>query len=85
LREEYEVNGQTAWALLSKSEKYRVVLISELPEQQVKQMGMVPAGSLEEALLSVDRMAEGYILPRGAAFLPVVQSQQKVASRESRT
>jgi nickel-dependent lactate racemase len=74
LREEYEVNGQTAWALLSKSEKYRVVLISELPEQQVKQLGMVPAGSLEEALLSVDRMAEGYILPRGAAFLPVVQS-----------
>ena len=27
----YEVNGQTAWALLTKAERYRVCLISELP------------------------------------------------------
>ncbi len=30
----YEVNGQTAWALLTKAERYRVCLVSELPERR---------------------------------------------------
>ncbi|HEY3579914.1 MAG TPA: nickel-dependent lactate racemase [Pyrinomonadaceae bacterium] len=68
LRSEYEVNGQTAWALLTKAERYRVHLISELPDEQVKRMRMIPARSLAEALEVVgDR--PGYIMPRGAAVL----------------
>ena len=69
LRTEYEVNGQTAWALLSKAERYRVVLVSQLPENHVKQMRMIPARSLSEALDSVTAR-EGFIMPRGAAILP---------------
>ena len=71
LRSEYEVNGQTAWALLRKAETYRVHLISELPDEQVNRMRMVPARSLTEALESV-RDASGYIMPRGATVLPRV-------------
>lgn len=69
LRNEYEVNGQTAWALLTKAERYRVCLISQLPDEQVKRMRMTPARSVAEALQDAGEGA-GYILPRGAALLP---------------
>lgn len=70
LRREYEVNGQTAWALLTKAERYRVCLISQLPDDQVKQMRMTPVRSLAEAI--GDAGHEGFIMPRGAAVLPRV-------------
>ena len=71
LRLEYEVNGQTAWALLTKAERYRVLLLSTLPDQDVKQMRMTPGHSMEEALAQLDPAVQGYILPRGAACLPL--------------
>jgi len=74
LRTEYEVNGQTAWALLTKAERFRVHLVSELPEAEVRRMRMIPARSLAEALANVSLDAKGYIMPRGAALLPVAES-----------
>ena len=65
----YEVNGQTAWALLTKAERHRVYLISELPHDEVKRMRMIPASSIEAALDGA-RGGDGFILPRGAAVLP---------------
>ncbi len=70
LREGYEVNGQTAWSLLTKTERFRVFLISELPAEEVRQMRMLPATSLTDALEQAGIDAEGFILPRGAAVLP---------------
>jgi nickel-dependent lactate racemase len=71
LRIAYEVNGQTAWALLTKTERFRVLLLSTLLDRDVIQMGMTPVHSLEVALAQIDPAARGYILPRGAACLPV--------------
>ena len=71
LRRAYEVNGQTAWTLLTKAERYRVLLLSTLPDQDVKQMRMTPVHSLDEAMAQIDPSVRGYILPRGAACLPV--------------
>ena len=68
----YEVNGQTAWALLTKAERYRIQLISSLPEDDVRRMRMRPARSLSEAIESSGPEARGYIMPRGSAFLPQV-------------
>jgi nickel-dependent lactate racemase len=73
LRANYEVNGQTAWSLLSKAELYRVVLVSKLPKAQVARMRMIPAQSFGHALEMLPRK-EGYILPRGAALLPLTTS-----------
>jgi nickel-dependent lactate racemase len=70
LREAYEVNGQTAWALWAKTERFHVHIITKLNEDDVRRMGMNPARSIEEAL-SVTENAKGYIMPRGAALLPV--------------
>lgn len=71
LRDSYEVNGQTAWALLTKTERYRVHLVSQLPGDEVRLMRMIPARSLDDALSDLSD-AEGYIMPRGAAVLPRV-------------
>jgi nickel-dependent lactate racemase len=71
LRQAYEVNGQTAWSLLTKAERFRVFLVSELAPEDVRFMRMIPAGSLEEALQETDPDVEGYLMPRGASWLPV--------------
>lgn len=73
LRSDYEVNGQTAWALLTKAERYRVCLVSQLPDDQVKQMRMTPVRSIAEAL-DHDSGQGGFIMPRGAAVLPRVEA-----------
>ena len=71
LRDHYEVNGQTAWALLTKTERFRVRVVIKLSEEEVRTMRMIPAGSIEEALTDISTSSKGYILPRGAALLPV--------------
>ncbi len=70
LRESYEVNGQTAWALLTKTEMIGVHLITNLSDDEVRRMKMIPARSIHEALSLVTSNARGYIMPRGAAALP---------------
>lgn len=70
LRDSYEVNGQTAWAVMTKAERFRVVVVSELAEADVVRMRMVPARSLEAVLSQVEKNISGYVLPRGAALLP---------------
>lgn len=79
LRNEYEVNGQTAWALLTKAERYRVCLLSELPDEQVKLMRMTPVRSIAEALEGASDRT-GFIMPRGAAILPRVETVETVSS-----
>ena len=68
----YEVNGQTAWALLTKAERFRICLVSDLPKEDVKLMRMVPAETISEALEHAG--GEGFVMPRGAAVLPRIES-----------
>lgn len=68
----YEVNGQTAWALLTKAERYRICLLSELRDEQVEKMRMTPVRSIAEALDHAGA-SEGYVMPRGAAVLPRIE------------
>lgn len=72
LRSSYEVNGQTAWALLTKAESWRVRLVSSLANEDVRQMRMIPAASLSEAVSEIPPSARGYIMPHGTALLPVL-------------
>jgi lactate racemase len=74
LREGYEVNGQTAWALMTKAERFRVCIITDLSSEQAHRMRMQSAQSINEALANVSPNTRGYILPRGAALLPVARS-----------
>jgi nickel-dependent lactate racemase len=70
----YEVNGQTAWALLTKAERYRVCLVSELPPENVRRMRMVPVRTISEALEQAGS-GDGFVMPRGAAVLLRIDAQ----------
>jgi nickel-dependent lactate racemase len=75
LRDNYEINGQTAYSTLQKAQRFRIILVSEFPAQQVLEMGMLPASSLDEAL----QVAKGLlptdwsalVMPEGGSVLPV--------------
>jgi lactate racemase len=70
LRDAYEVNGQTAWSLLTKTERFRVHIVTELSAEQTRAMRMMKANSVAEVLANMPANATGYIMPRGAALLP---------------
>jgi lactate racemase len=72
LRENYEVNGQTAWSLLVKAEKFRVHLVSKLRDEDVQRMRMRPARSLDEAIARCGESKQGFIMARASSLLPVV-------------
>jgi nickel-dependent lactate racemase len=76
LRDSYEVNGQTAWSLLTKAERFRVQLVSALADEDVRRMRMTPARSIEEALARVEVESSVYVMPRGAALMPVVSGEK---------
>jgi len=76
LREHYEINGQTAYSLLSKAQRFKILLVSEFPGKQVEEMGMVPVASLEEALHRAEQMLpadwQALVMPEGGSVLPTV-------------
>jgi lactate racemase len=81
LKREYEVNGQTAWSLLTKAERFKVYLVSTLPPDDVKKMRMIPSDSLGSALEQSGASSRGFVLPRGAAVLPrLVDASSRVVS-----
>ena len=65
----YQVNGQTAWSLLTKAEKFNVQIITSLPESETRPMRLQKVSSLDEILSGSDKIAKGYVLPFGAKFL----------------
>jgi len=71
LVDNYRINGQTAWGIRWKSERFRVRLVSRLDPEVVRRMGMIPFATLEEAASGISA-GRGYILPRGISTLPAL-------------
>ena len=67
----YQVNGQTAWSLLTKAERFDIKIITSLPESETRPMNLQKARSLDEALSGIDKTVKGYVLPFGAKFLTI--------------
>ena len=67
LCESYQVNGQTAWSLLRKAEKFDVKVLTNLSEAETNQMRMrkIERSEIENILHD----SNGYILPFGARSL----------------
>lgn len=68
LCESYQVNGQTAWSLMRKNEKFDVQIITSLPEKETRTMRF-KAADFSRAIAEIPANAGGYILPFGAKFL----------------
>jgi nickel-dependent lactate racemase len=75
LRRHYEINGQTAYSALQKALRFRVILVSDIPPEEVETMGMTPARELDEALSMAEAMLppdyKAYVIPEGGTVLPV--------------
>jgi nickel-dependent lactate racemase len=69
LADDYKINGQTAWSLRRKTERFRMLLVSALDADVVRTMGLEPHPTLESAL-SVVQSQPGYIIPGGLTTLP---------------
>ncbi|MCY7374659.1 MAG: nickel-dependent lactate racemase [Pyrinomonadaceae bacterium] len=69
LCESYQVNGQTAWNLLSIAERFDVKIITTLTEHETRPMRLHKARSLDECLSESDSVKQGYVMPFGAKFL----------------
>ncbi len=77
LRRDYQINGQTAHAVLSKARRFRVILVSELNGEQTATMGMEKAADLQSAieLVQADLPAEPQVvvIPDGGTVLPTIE------------
>jgi len=68
----YTLHGHTALAIRAMTARIRVVLVSQLPPTIVQKLGMIPAGSLIEALATVP-VASGHralLLAHAGSILP---------------
>ena len=76
LRSHYEINGQTAYSLLQKAQRFRIVLVSNLPPAEVAAIGLIPAANMEEAMEKAKELLPAdfrtYVIPEGGVVLPVV-------------
>lgn len=68
LCESYQVNGQTAWSLLKKAEKFDIKIVTSLSNEETHQMRLQKARDFSEILSKIDSTKNGYILPFGAKF-----------------
>jgi nickel-dependent lactate racemase len=73
LVEDYKINGQTAWGLRRKAERFRLLLVSTLEAETVRRMGLEPHTSLDSALAAVTAQ-HGYVLPFGLTTLPEMKT-----------
>jgi lactate racemase len=69
LCESYQVNGQTAWNLLRKAERFNIQIVTSLLENETRPMRMHKARDLNEAWAKIDSAKPGYVLPFGAKVL----------------
>ena len=78
LRKNYQINGQTAHATLSKARRFRVILISEFSREETECMGMEKAMTLEEAVAmaraELPEDISTVVIPDGGTILPRVTS-----------
>jgi nickel-dependent lactate racemase len=69
LCESYQVNGQTAWSLLRKAERFDIRIVTTLPAEATEKMRLVSMQSLDRVMKKAGKDRAGYILPFGAKTL----------------
>jgi lactate racemase len=68
LCEKYQVNGQTAWSLLRKAERFDIRVVTTLDQAVTEKMRLTKIGNREAATLVEASRSNGYIFPNGARF-----------------
>lgn len=66
--DKYRVNGQTAWSLLKKAERFDIRLCSELDDSAIEKMRLKKLNVADLTTFIQNNSAPGYIMPQGASF-----------------
>jgi len=75
LCENYKVNGQTAWSLLKKTERFNVEIVTSLPSESVSKMGMTKITNVDQAVKRAQANNQtGIILPAASKIIMNVKS-----------
>jgi nickel-dependent lactate racemase len=74
LRIEYEVNGQTAWSLMQKLERFQIALISSMSGELIRIGRLATPKRLDEFVVANSRAGSGFVIPGGAKTLPLLTS-----------
>ena len=71
VRESDKVYAQTAYSTRLKAERFNVMFVSDLNDEDVHKMGMIPKKSLQDALSSINAGREPlcYVIPEGSKTL----------------
>ena len=71
VRQSDRVYSQTAYSTRLKAERYRIILVSDLKDEDVRRMGMEPARTLDEAAASLPAAAGVlcHVIPEGSKTL----------------
>lgn len=77
LRSNYTIGGHMAFHMMLMAEKFKIFLISNLPERVVREAGMEPIGSIREGIERAKSIVgphpSTYIIPEGHKVLPVLR------------
>lgn len=76
LLSDYQLNGHTALSLKRKTETVRLFLVSSLPAEQVRRIGMIPLKPTDSLWQEVvfQAPAKGLIFPQAAYYLPICEN-----------
>jgi nickel-dependent lactate racemase len=69
LCEKYQVNGQTAWSLLTKTERFDVQVVTSLDAGALRRMRMTKYSPKMLKTAGIDSISSGYVIPDGARIL----------------
>lgn len=79
LRNNFQINGQTAYATLFKAKSANIILLSELSDSIVHSMSITPVHSIEEALSKAYQLLgenpSTYVIPNGSVTLPWIEEK----------
>jgi len=77
LREDYDIGKFVGFLATVYAERYNILLMSTLPDDEVQIMGMTPVHSVEEALsMAYQRLGDHprtYVMPDAATVFPVLK------------
>jgi nickel-dependent lactate racemase len=68
LCQKYQVNGQTAWSLLKKAEKFDIRILTALAKEDCQKMRLERLERFADMASLIDKDKKGFIIPYGAKF-----------------
>ncbi len=76
LRDGYTMNAHTAVAMMDKASRFRILFVSEMPDEDALLMGMKPCRSLDEAFsdaaAELPGGADALVIENGSIYVPTM-------------